>query len=134
MVTLSDVDRAIEQARVLGSSLENEIIHIIPASYSIDSSSNLINPLGLYSHKLEVDLYLICAKQACVQNLSRVIAQAGCDIKELYFSGLATSRAVFTNDALSGVNVLCDIGSDTTEILLFKNASLVDLEILSAGG
>lgn len=134
VITVSDMQRAIEQARVLGSSLEEEIIHIIPFSYAIDSKNNILNPLGLYSHRLEVELFLVCAKLSSVQSLARVISQSGYEIKDLFFSGLATSKAAFSRGMKDGLNLFCDIGSDTTEILTFKDGLLKDIQVLPFGG
>ena len=134
VITSLDIQRVNEQARVLGSSLEEEIIHRIPAGYTIDSKSSVMNPLGLYSHRLEVDLYLVCAKLSHIQSLGRIINQAGYEIRDLFFSGVATSRVVFDKDAREGVDILCDIGSDNTELLIFKNGVLRDIEIFSLGG
>jgi cell division protein FtsA len=133
VITLSDLEKVNEQARILASSLEEETLHQVPCSYTIDSRSNILNPLGLYSHRLEVDLYLICAKLSSVQSLSRVINQAGFEIKNLSFSGLATSMAVFKKDQ-KGLNILCDIGSDITELLVFEDSMLKDIEVLPLGG
>jgi cell division protein FtsA len=134
VITSTDIAMANEQARILGSSLEDEIIHVIPSSYSIDSKSNVINPIGLYSHRLEVDLYLVCARLASLQSLSRVISQAGYEIRSLSFSGLATSRAVFGIEEKRGLSVFCDVGSDVTELLIFKNGLLQSIQILPLGG
>jgi cell division protein FtsA len=134
VITVSDMHRATEQARVLGSSLEEDIIHIIPSSYSIDSKSNITNPLGLYSHKLEVDLFLICGKLSSVETLSRVINQSGYEMGRLSFSGLATSKAVIDKGMKEGLTVFCDIGSDITEILIFRDGLLKDVEVLPLGG
>ncbi|MBM3243324.1 MAG: cell division protein FtsA [Candidatus Omnitrophica bacterium] len=134
VITASDIQFVNEQARILGSSLEDEIIHLIPQGYNIDSKNNILNPAGLYSHKLEVDLYLVCAKLSCVQSISRVINQAGYEIKDLFFSGLATSKAVFSSHFKDGINILCDVGSDTVEILIFKDGLLKDIEVIKLGG
>lgn len=134
VITLSDIQKVNEQARILGSSLEEEIIHQIPLSYAIDSRSDILNPLGLYSHKLEVDLYLLCARLSSIQNLVRVINQAGYEIKDLFFSGLATSRVVFDKEFQEGINILCDIGSDITELVIFKDGLPWDIAILNLGG
>jgi len=135
VITVSDMQKVNEQARILGSSLEEEIIHLIPLSYTIDSKSCIVNPLGLYSHRLEVDLYLVLAKLSSVQGLSRAINQSGYEIKNLFFSGLATSKTVFNKGTLrEGLNLFCDIGSDTTELLVFRNGALCDIEILPIGG
>ncbi|MFH1269768.1 MAG: cell division protein FtsA [Candidatus Omnitrophota bacterium] len=134
VITLSDIQHVNEQARILGSNLEEEIVHQIAQDYAIDSNSSILNPLGLYSHRLEVDLYLICAKLSFVQALGRAVNQAGYEIKELSFSGLATSEVVFKDWFKKGTTVLCDIGSDITELLLFSDGILKDLQVLSEGG
>lgn len=134
VITSTDIASANEQARILGSSLEEEIIHVIPSSYSIDSKSNVINPIGLYSHRLEVDLYLICARLSSLQSLSRVVSQCGCEIRSLSFSGLSTSKAVFGEKEKKGLSVFCDVGSDVTELLIFKDGLLQDIQILPLGG
>ncbi len=134
VITLSDIMKVNEQARILGSSLEEEIIHKLPLKYSIDSANDILRPLGLYSHRLEVDLYLICAKIPFIHNLTRVINQAGYEVKNLFFSGLATSRAVLGEQSKEGVHVVCDIGRDITEILIFKEGNLEIAEILPIGG
>ncbi len=105
VITMSDIQQVNEQARILGSSLDEEIIHRIIHNYAIDSNNNILNPLGLYSHRLEVDLYLICAKLSFVQALNRAVNQAGYEIKDLFFSGLATSKAVFSQGVKEGLNL-----------------------------
>jgi len=134
VITLSDIQQVNEQARILGSSLEEETIHQIAQNYAIDSNSNILNPLGLYSHRLEVDLYLICAKLSFIQGLNRAVNQAGYEIKNLFLSGLATSQAVFNKGLKEGMTILCDIGLDITELLLFRDGVLKDVEILPFGG
>lgn len=133
VISSSDIQRAIDQARILGSSLEDEIIHAIPFGYSIDSKDNIANPLGLYSHRLEVDLYLVCAKLSSLQSLQRAINQSGYEMKDMFFSGTATSAAVFDDELKEGQNIICDIGSDTTEILYFRDGLIKEIEILALG-
>ena len=134
VITSTDIANANEQARILGSSLDEEIIHVIPSSYSIDSKSNVINTVGLYSHRLEAELFLVCAKLSSLQSLSRAVSQAGYEIKNLSFSGLATSKAVFSKEERKGVSIFCDVGSDITELLIFKDGLLQDIQVLPLGG
>jgi cell division protein FtsA len=134
LITTTDIDKVNEQAKILGSDIDDEIIHKIPSSYAVDSKSGILNPLELYGHKLEVDLYLICARLSCVQTIIHVINQAGFEGKELCFSGLATSEAVFDAELKKGTNVICDIGADITELLLFREGELRNIRILDMGG
>ena len=134
VITASDIYKVNDQARILGSSMEEEIIHAIPFKYSIDSNNDIINPFGLYSHRLEVDLYLVCANLASVQTVTHVVNQVGFDVKSLFFSGLASAAIVFGDQTQKGHRVLCDIGSDVTELLLFKDGCLKNIRILTIGG
>lgn len=134
VITSTDIANANEQARILGSSLDEEIIHVIPSSYTIDSKSNVINPVGLYSHRLEADLFLIYAKLSSLQSLNRAVAQSGFEIKRLSFSGLATSKVVFGKEDRKGLSVFCDVGSDITELLIFRDGLLQSIQILPVGG
>lgn len=135
IITKRDTERLLEEAKILGSNLGEEVIHQMPLSFKIDEQDNIINPLGLYGHKLEVDLYLICAKSAYIQNISRLINHIGYEIKYMFLSGIAVSRLVFTKELLKkGLNILCDIGSDITQIYLFKDGILQNLKILPLGG
>jgi cell division protein FtsA len=129
-----DVDNVIAQALILGSTIEDEVIHQIPYSFTVDNKTEITNPVGLYGHKLEVDLYLVCAKLSSVQTISYAIHQAGYDVKEILLSGLATSEAVFDEKLKTGSNIVCDIGYDITEIIFFKDGFLRDIKILPVGG
>ncbi len=137
VITLSDILKVNDQARILGSDLEEEIIHQVPMGYSVDSKNDIANPLGLYSHKLEANLFLVCAKTSFVQTVTRIINQAGYEVKDLFFSGLVTQHAVYdsySKKPVYGTQALCDIGADTTELMIFNNGMLKDVEILFLGG
>lgn len=134
VISIFDMEKVNDQARILGSSLEEEIIHQIPFAYGIDSKKDIVNPLGLYSHRLEVDLFLVCAKISSLQALNRLVHQSGYDLKEVFLSGIASSCAVFNQDFKTGVNVFCDIGSDISELLIFKDGALKDIRLLRLGG
>jgi cell division protein FtsA len=134
IITASDIQQINEQARILGLRLDEEIIHQIPSCYGIDSRRNILNPLGLYSHRLEVDLYLICGKIASIQSLVHTVNQAGYEIKDLFFSGIATCNSVFNKELKEGLNIICDIGSDITELSVSDNGLLKDIKILFIGG
>ncbi|MCM8780816.1 MAG: cell division protein FtsA [Candidatus Omnitrophica bacterium] len=134
LITSSDIEKVIEQARILGCGLEEEIIHQIPYRFAIDSVDNILNPLGLYSHRLELDLYLVCVRSSFIQNFTRIVNQIGYEIEDLFFSGIATSATILNKDDAQGANLVCDIGADTTEVILFKEGLARDIEILPLGG
>lgn len=134
IITAHDLRRVNEQARILGLNMEEEVLHALPRAYAIDSAANILNPIGLYSHKLEAEILLICAKSSCVQSLIRCVNQSGFDIKGVHFGAFSLSKSVFTKEELTGQSVFCDFGDDTTELLIFSDGMLSDFEVVPEGG
>lgn len=133
-VTKTDIQNVIQQAQILGSCLEDEILHTEPLSYIVDNENEVINPLGLYGHQLKVDLHLICARVSYIKTIIEVINRLGLKLNDITLSGFAVSQAVFNPEKLKGLNVLCDVGKDITQILIFNDGRLVHYQTISYGG
>ncbi len=133
-VTKVDVQRVENQAQVLCSSLEEEILHCESLSYTLDNENEVINPLGLYGHKLEVNSYLICAKAAYVDTIVQIFNRLGLKLNNITLSGLALSRAIFNPHQKKGINILCDVGKDAVQIAIFNGAKLLNYQTLACGG
>ncbi len=134
VITANDIQTVNEQALILGANLDEEVLVYLPNEYSVDLEKQVVNPIGLFSHRLGVDLTMICGKAASVRSFYHVINRAGYDVKDLVFSGLATAESLFGGENREGVNVLCDVGGDITEVLIFKNGIPKHIEILPMGG
>lgn len=133
-ITQKDIKNVIAGARMLPLGMDREIIHVIPKEYKIDSQKGVKNPLGLYGTKLEVDAYIISAKISLIQNIVKCLNCAGVDAEEMVFSGLATGIAVLSDEEKKNGVILIDIGSDFTEISVFKNGNLIKVSVLKIGG
>ncbi|MGD9015174.1 MAG: cell division protein FtsA [Candidatus Omnitrophota bacterium] len=133
-VSKAHIQNVIQQARILGSCLEDEIIHTEPLSYTIDNEHEVADPLGLYGHQLKVDLYLICARVTYINTIIEVVNRLGLRLNEITLSGLAVSQALFNSKEMRGVDILCDIGKDITQILIFSDGGLVHYQIITCGG
>ncbi len=134
VVTTLDIKKVNNQARILGLSLEEEAIHEFAQNYFIDGNNRVDNPLGLYGHKLEVDLFLITGKVSQIENLIKAINNAGYRVKNLIFSGLAASFVTLGEEEKQKGCCLINIGAGSTEILTFQAGILRNLEIIPLGG
>lgn len=133
-VTKRDIQNVNQQARILSSSLEDEIIYTKPQGYAIDGESQVMNPLGLYGHQLKVDLYLISAKVSYINTIVEAINRLGLHLNDITLSGLAVGQAVLGGNKQEGLNILCDIGKDLTQILIFNEAGLRHYQVINYGG
>ena len=134
VITASDIRKVESQARLLGVKLEEEVIHEFPQSYTVDGYNKVKNPLGLHGRKLEVDLYLLVAKISQVENLIKSVNQSGLEVADVELSGLAGSLAVLSKKERQEGCILVDIGAGATEVLIFKDSILRELEVLPFGG
>jgi len=171
-ITKTDIQKVNLQAQILGSCLEEEMLYSQPINYTVDNENEIISPLGLYGHKLQVDLYLICAKVSYINTIIAAINHLGLKVEDITLSGLAASYAVFTplettvshekdmrsltgftppettgqqekskvplsgfnSKVLKGLNILCDIGKDITQILIFNDHRLLHYQTIALGG
>ncbi len=134
VITSLDIRKVNNQARILGLSLEDESIHEFAQSYVIDGNNKVDNPLGLYGHKLEVDLFMITGRVSQIENLIRATSNAGYRIKNFIFSGLAASLVTLEEEEKQKGCCLINIGAGSTEILTFQGGILRNLEIIPLGG
>jgi len=134
LISENDVKKVKHQARILGLDLEEELLHEFVRSYSIDNYGEVKNPVGLYGRKISVDLYMIISKSSYTDNIVEALSQAGLEVRNLVFSGFASSLSVLTEHELQSGCFLINMGAATTEILFFKNGTLKHVEILRIGG
>ena len=59
--------------------------------YTVDGQEGIKDPVGMTGIRLEIDAHVISGSTPSIKNLTKCVYQAGLDIDELIFSGLATS-------------------------------------------
>ena len=133
-ITRRDIERLNSQARTLGLELDETLLHEYPQGYSIDRHQTTLNPFGLHGRKLEVDLLLICAHRGYIENITEAVEQAGVDVVNVVFSGVAAAEAVLSPDEKQKGVLLIDIGDVLTGVLMFKDGAVRKLNVLSFGG
>ncbi len=133
IITSGDIAKVNQQAYSLGLNIKERILHQIAQGYTIDNQNKVINPAGLYGHKLEVDLLLIAAPNSDVENLISAIDRAGCRVRTVVLSSYAASLAVVSGaDKINGC-LLLDIGYDITQMLVFKDGILRGFDTFDIG-
>ena len=134
VITDSDIHRVKEQARILGTNLQEEIIHEIPFGYIVDADNFCRNPRELYAHRLEIDLLLIYAKLSYVQSVVRLSSQLGYSVKGVFYPGFINGELSLGQSQRRGIEFFCDIGADTTDLVMFKDGALQAIMVLAIGG
>lgn len=132
-VVRSDVDKCINVAGTIHLPFDREIIHRIVHKFSVDDQPWIKSALGLYASRLNCEVYIITANVNHIQNIYKCVNNAGYDVKEVVFTGIADGAAVLTKEEKLEGCLLLDIGATLTDISLFSGGSLSALDIIPLG-
>ncbi len=133
-ITEEDVARVIEAARAVSLPSSQQILHVWPRFFTIDSQNDIKDPVGMSGVRLEVDTHIITASTTGIKNLRKSIQDAGLDVSQIVFSGLASALAVLSPTEKELGVVMADIGADTTNICTYIEGALSYSTVIPIGG
>lgn len=132
-VTAQDVQRVIEAAQAVSLPTSAEIIHVIPRSYTVDGQDGVKDPVGMTGVRLEVETHIVTGSTTAIKNMAKCVAEVGCDVEGMVFSGLASAEAVLSATEKELGVVLVDIGGGTTDVAIFVEGALSYSSVLPVG-
>lgn len=133
-ITQEDIDRVHEAARAVSISMDREILHVIPRSYTVDDQKGIRNPLHMTGVRLECGVHIITGSVSTVQNMFKCVTRAGYKVEQSYLGILGCARTVLTNDERDLGCLLIDIGGGTTDFMIFSESEPVFTSAIPAGG
>ena len=132
-ITKADMERCVNVASTINLPIDREIIHRIVHRFSTDGISYMKSPLGLHASRLTCEAYIISADVNHIHNIYKCVNNAGYDVKEIVFTGLADGYAVLDQAERENNAVLLDIGESLTEISIFSAGALTRFEAVLLG-
>lgn len=132
-IRAEDVARAIEAAKTFVNPANQEILHVLPRSFSIDGQVGIKDPVGMQGIRLEVDTLIVQGLSSHVRNFTRAVFRTGLDITELVYAPLAAGDAVTTSRQRElGVCVVA-VGASTTGVAVYENGELLRAATIPIG-
>lgn len=129
-----DAARAIEAAKAVAVPPNKEILHVVPREYVVDGQEGIKDPVGMNGIRLEVEAHIIAAATPAVKNLTKCVYQAGIDVDDLVFTGLAAATGVLSKRQKElGVGVL-DIGAGVTDLVVYEEGDVFHSAVIPIGG
>lgn len=132
-ITIEDVARVMEAARAISLPTAQEILHVLPRSFTVDGQEGVKDPVGMTGVRLEVDTHIVTGSGTALKNLTKCVSEVGSDIAGLVFSGLASSLSCLTETEKELGVVLVDIGGGTTSIGVYQEGALSLSSVLPIG-
>jgi cell division protein FtsA len=133
-ITPADVQRAVENARVIAIPHSREILHVLPRAFTVDGQEGIRDPIGMYGFRLEAEVHIVTAEVGPLANLRRCIESAQIEVEEFVLSPLASAEAVITEGEREMGVALVDIGAGTTDLAVFVDGSVAYTTVIPVGG
>jgi cell division protein FtsA len=133
-VNQKDVDTLIDNMHRLVMSPGEEIIHVIPQEYIIDSEIGIKNPIGHAGIRLEGNFHIITGQVSAVKNIFKCVNRAGLETVDLHLEPLASADSVLSDEEKEAGVVLVDIGGGTTDVAIFYDGIIRHTAVIPFGG
>lgn len=129
-----DINAIIDNMYKLVMQPGEEIFHVIPQEYIVDSEQGIKDPIGMSGMRLEANFHIISGQIAAAKNIHKCVAKAGLEVDDLMLEPLASSEAVLSQEEKEAGVVLVDIGGGTTDIAIFQDGIIRHTAVIPFGG
>lgn len=133
-ITEQDIEDLKNQVKRLVMLPGEEIIHVLPQDYKIDSQGEIHEPVGMHGKRLEANFHVVVGQMASIRNIARCVKEAGLEMEALTLEPLASSEAVLAKDEKEAGVAIVDIGGGTTDIAVFKDSIIRHTCVIPYGG
>ena len=68
-----------------------EIIHVLPQEFKVDSQSDIKEPIGMYGGRLEANFHVVVGQVSSIRNIGRCVKSSGLDLCSITLEPLASA-------------------------------------------
>ena len=133
-ITDEDIEILKDQVKKLVMLPGEEIIHVLPQEYKVDSEGEIQEPIGMHGKRLEANFHVVVGQMGSIRNIARCVREAGLEMEALTLEPLASSEAVLTTEEKEAGVAIVDIGGGTTDIAIFKDNIIRHTCVIPYGG
>ena len=129
----SDIQRVIESARATNSP-DKEILHTLIQEYIVDGQDGVNNPIGMAGRRLEAKVHIILGSVTSAANIVQCCNNADLNVQNIVLEPFASSISILEEEEKELGVVLLDIGGGTSDMVIYKNGSIIHTSVLPLGG
>lgn len=136
LIEQEDVDRLIGDQYNTMLEPGEEIIHVFPQQYYVDSEalSRDVPPVGVAGKVLKADFHMVTGNVQNLQYIKLAVSRAGLKIKGVVLEPVASAKAVLDESDRDAGVAMVDIGGGTTDIAIFHDRIIRDTTVLPLAG
>ena len=130
----TDIQRVLESAKAVAIPPDREFLHVLPQEYILDGQEGIRNPRGMSGVRLEARVHIVTGAISAAQNIIKCVNRCGLEVADMVLSSLAASEAVLQEDEKELGCALIDIGSGTTDVVVWSKGALMHTQVFGLGG
>jgi len=129
-----DVEDAIKNAKTLNLPAESRILHVVRQHFLIDGQDGILNPVGMFGAKVEVDVHVVHGLFNRLQNPIRAVKALQLEVEDIVFNGVASALALLNTQQKELGSLIIDLGSGITEYVVYTRGVIKHTGVLAVGG
>ncbi len=129
-----DIENLVGQVHKLVMLPGEEIIHVLPQEFKVDSQPEIKEPIGMYGGRLEANFHVVVGQVSSIRNIGRCVKSAGLNLSDITLEPLASASAVLSQEEKEAGVALIDIGGGTTDLAIFKDGIIRHTAVIPFGG
>ncbi|TYQ00417.1 cell division protein FtsA [Tenacibaculum adriaticum] len=134
VIKADDIDNLVNQVHKLVMLPGEEIIHVLPQEFKVDSQPDIKEPVGMYGGRLEANFHVVVGQVSSIRNIGRCVKSAGLNLADITLEPLASASAVLSREEKEAGVALIDIGGGTTDLAIFKDGIIRHTAVIPFGG
>ena len=133
-ISTKDIERLIYDMHKLVLPPGDQILHVIPQEYTVDTEQGIIDPIGMSGIRLEANFHIITGQITASNNIYRCVRRSGYEVANMTLEPIASSAAVLSEEEKEAGVALVDIGGGTTDITIFQDGIIRHTAVIPLGG
>lgn len=129
-----DIRKVIESAIANAEIPKNYTpIQSVPYNFKVDGHPNIEDPNEMSGSRIETDIYIIAAESSMVDNVKKVLNEAGITVNNFVLDVYASSISILENEDRQYGNIIIDLGGSVSSIAINKYNSICYSDFVSMG-
>jgi cell division protein FtsA len=133
-ITSDDVHDVVRNAKAINLPAENYVVHAIRQHFRVEGQDRILDPVGMFGARVEVDVHVIHGNFNRLQNPIRVVKGLQLEVESIVFNGLASALALLSTEQKELGALVIDLGGGTTEFVVYGGGIVKHAGVLAVGG
>ncbi len=134
VISQADIDLLIRDQYKTYIPAGDQIIDIVPQEFNIDSTPNVLEPIGMNGVKIGANFHIITGDKNAIRNIKRCVDKASLTTRDLVLQPLASAAAVMNDEDMEAGVAIVDIGGGTTDMAVFYDGILKHTAVIPYAG